>query len=66
MASHSNVLVPDDMLEQSRDIMSTTRKIEDLRVQISGMVSEVSMLQLIRSDNLNYDMLSSISIELFA
>jgi regulator of replication initiation timing len=65
MASHSNVLVPDDMLEQSRDIMSTTRKIEDLRVQISGMVSEVSMLQLTRSDNLNYDMLSSISIELF-
>jgi hypothetical protein len=54
IAKQHDALVPDSMHEQSRNIITTTHKIEDLEAQISGMRKNIDQLNLTLSANQRY------------
>jgi hypothetical protein len=54
IAKQHDALVPDGMLEQSRNITTTTLKISDLEAQISGMRRDIAELNLTLSANQRY------------
>jgi TolA-binding protein len=63
MEKLSNVLVPDDVIEQSRIINSTTLKIENLEAQISRMRKDIDLLNITLLANQKYDALSNLPLD---